>query len=390
MSTRLALIRYLARDIYLDPNEDDLGFSRHPGLWDELRTTPEGRRRSISRGELQCQGCVSIGRASPWVHLREQRDGSRQIVHHGSAEGPCHEPESDEHKAWKERVAADAQRAGYSVVVEATAARRAPTSDVVVHGDGLDLGWRIQLSRLRRATVVRHAGLARRDGLTPSWLTTDGRSPLVDRVPWTLANDMPWQTVLRDRSLRVAGGVYRLRYPLCKDLGGVCPDPVPGRLTVDCGKRHSHWEAVRLLVEELVGATAGGVYVPMAIPTPDGGVVRRWVPASDRERYAHAIKKPCTEETLSPAFPGRVPHPRTPDRENWNDSPLHTPGQDRRTAPRRGSTPLCEPRLPVHTISAQSATTTALLTQDGCLHGCAGPARLYLGGWRCPAHAPRS
>lgn len=416
MPPKLARVRYIAKNVYLDPNRADLGIPDE--LWNELRS------QTIHRGMLECQRCVEVGRESPWVYVKFQ-NGRRQIAHHGSSQGPCYAPESDEHKAWKERIATDAERAGYTATIESAGKNRGRITDVLVHGDDdRRVGWEVQLSSTSvhsRRGVRQRAATAYHDGITPSWLTTNDRSPLINQVPWTLANEMPWQQILEDRYLRVAGGVYRFRYLPCQEIPGICPDPLAGRIVVDCGGKHGYWESVALLADDFVAKTAAGLYIPLAIPAIGGKeVVRRWASVEDRDRYKddllsrNGLEWPCSEEELPPHL--RLDAPRTSKtdgRGNQNDSPLHrTNGRHETKKPRKRqkarlvSSPLKEAPIPVVTLASDATpdphpngvdtewAETALDEPCQLWFGSqerycgAIPTRLFLVGRRCYDHNP--
>jgi hypothetical protein len=371
MADRLALLYYPARGIYLDPNEPGLGVTAD--ILNELRYRPDGTRKPIKAGTLLCQRCIQIGRENTSVHLRDIGDGRLRPAHHGSADGPCTEPESEEHKAWKDRIATTLQRAGYTADVEYANRSRGIRTDVVAYGDdGRRIGWEVQLSAIAAATVTRRTNRAISAGLIPSWMTTDTSAssktrPLVNRVPWSMATDITAAQIANGAASWVHGSIRTLRERRCKELPGLCPHSVRGAYTYDCGKWHVLWEQETLYVDDFVGKTAAGLYIPIAIPSVDAtSVARWWVRPEDRDRYA-TPDRPCTEDALPEHL--KVPRPRQ-SQGDPEDSRLHAPGRTpdkprRATGRASAAEPVFNPVVPIDTLDAP--TTADAITAASVL-----------------------
>lgn len=331
MAQELALIRWTDTGIVLDPNHDDFGVP----TWviHALRGAPGEPRRSIKAGVLECQRCVEINRPSTSVYLR--RRGQRLIVaHHKSDAGPCYKPESPEHLALKERVASCAQNHGFGVLVEASTADRRGRADVEVIGpSGLHIGHEVQISAVTTSVLARRNNIALRDGRVPSWLTTNKSAHsatrnLIDRVPWAMSNRLQPEQIKKGRPIRVMAGLSRLQFIRCVDLPGMCPDNPQTRF---CSGFHTQWDNVAVAVEDFVGYTASGLYIPVALPTDRSQTLRRWVTPVDRDLFVQATGHPLIEDRPAPlrGEPAR-------GQRSW-DSRLHQGEKEDRTRRRRSA-----------------------------------------------------
>lgn len=426
MARELARVRWVGTSVVLNPNLDDFGVSRQ--VIHALRGAPGERPRSIKAGVLECQRCVELNRSSPWMHLRTVR-GRLIVAHHASGEGPCYLPEGPEHLAWKERIATDAEKAGFSAVMESSSKDRSSRADVLITcADGTELAWEVQMSPIQARQVLRRSHNAVRQGRLPSWLTTDRRagSPtraLINRAPWSMVTQIVPEQIRAGRAARVLGGLRNFAWRRCIELSGRCPlsTGVNG-WSYDCGDWHGVWDKVTVPVEDFVGKTAAGLYVPIAIPGADGaGVMRMWVRPQDHDAYAEQHGRRFTEQDLPEELRIRLPaRKRSPSlrRGRSKDSDLHTSRSATTARSRRGSacTPVGqveaylaeEVRLPVLTVlrpplkTPEPAVTDPVAAwfeaavAEPCRHfigeqarSCeTSPTRLYARGRRCFEHAP--
>lgn len=293
MPRELALIHWPEQNIVLDPNLDDFGVPT--GVIQTLRSRP------ISKGTLACTACLKNTKRStnPWVHLRQH--GDRLIVAHHASQNrrdPC-EAESPEHEALKDRIAECAERHGFQALLEQSTADRRGRADVEVIGpSGVRIGHEVQLSAITGTALSRRTNTALRDGRVPSWLTTDrsvhsDTRNLIDRVPWAMSNRLHEELIRKGRLVRVSAGLSRLQMTPCRYLPGWCPD-TPGVL--DCSRWHTRWDNVEVPIEDFVGFTAAGEYLPVCLPTQYRQVRRRWVTDDDRELYVHATGRELEPE----------------------------------------------------------------------------------------------
>jgi hypothetical protein len=285
--------------IYLNLSEPDLGHPQYPGLWDAMRSDT---RQPTERG-LLCPQCLESSPHCPEAMvLVEKRDGRRFARHHNTNIAD-HDTtnESDQHKAFKERIATAAERGGYTAEVEDRAEDGRRRTDVLVKGDQeLVIGWEVQLSYASLASVKKRTQIAQDAGITPSWMVLDDTREFVNKVPWTLTNDMSWKDISKGRRLPIRGGVRLLEFYTC-DWGTSldCPVKKNGR----CFERHPAWRAIEgkgafefFQLDDLVQRTAAGEYVSVVVP----GQHRKnrwWVRTADRDRFLDAGGKLLGEQS---------------------------------------------------------------------------------------------
>ncbi|CAL9618822.1 hypothetical protein SUDANB121_05818 [Nocardiopsis dassonvillei] len=433
MADELALVLWVAAGLEIDPNLDDFGLA--PQDLRALLYTAPGKRRSYRKGDLLCTRCLETPRrqdaASMYVRQKRNREGFWEVAHHASKKDPCHAVESDEHKAWKDRIATDASKAGLFADYESSTKDRKGRTDVIVVGpDGRRISWEVQIARTSKGNITRRTNTAYRDGRTPSWLTTvlsakSKTRELIHKVPWSMANQMLPEQILHGRAAWVSDGISTYRWKWCRNIPGPCPDP--GRLTLDCGKEHGIWERSPTRLEEFVESSAGGLLVPLAIPSADmRSVSRIWATPDDHDEYAHAQRRRFTESDL----PERLrihttPATRTDKGYQSHDSVLHQP-EKTRPRPSGGSRTFRDgaahtrertPVIPVVTrdrpFTKPEPETTPTVSDEiaswiaeampgqehlPCGHHLAIkgapcgaiPTRAYIGGRRCWYHAPRA
>jgi hypothetical protein len=80
------------------------------------------------------------------VDVLASRRGLFHAVHHNANLGDHSVPESDTHKALKERMVAAAEEAGLSAVAESRASHGRRRTDVVITGGSQDLACEAQIS----------------------------------------------------------------------------------------------------------------------------------------------------------------------------------------------------------------------------------------------------
>ncbi|MEC3895427.1 hypothetical protein [Nocardiopsis sp. LDBS1602] len=424
MTDELAPVLWVAAGLEIDPNLDDFGLAP-----DQLRTflyVSPGKRRSYSKGDLLCTRCLKIpvrrDKASMYVRSKRLRDGFWEVAHHSSEEGSCDSVESDERKAWRDRIATNASDAGLSADYGVGAKGRA---DVVVLGpEGRQINWQIQIAQPGRGAITKRTNTVYRNGHTPSWLTTDYSAKsqtreLINKVPWSMANKMLPEQLLHGRAAWVSDGISAYRWEWCRNIPGRCP--VPGPLTLDCGKEHGIWERSPTRLEEFIENSAGGLLVPIAIPSANMRTVSRlWVTPDHYEEYAHAQGRPFTEADLPPHLRAlTTPTHRINKGYESHDSILHQPQKRRSRSTGGARTPRAPghdtPTIPIPTRERPPTTTeppndTALPPEiaawiadsmpgqehEPCHHYLreqdrlcgATPTRAYISGRRCWKHTP--
>lgn len=283
--------------IYLNLSEPDLGQPEHPFLWEVMRADD---RPPLERG-LLCPQCLQSRPHCPEAMvLVEMPDGRRFARHHNpSIADHASSNESDKHKAFKERIATAAERSGYTAEVEDRAEDGGRRTDVLVRGDReLAIGWEVQLSYASLDSVRKRTRIAQDAGITPSWMVLDDTQDFVNKVPWTLTNDMSWKQISEGRRLPIRGGVRLLSF---RDCDWNNPQPCPVKKVGRCGKLHPAWDSIgntydRFQLDDLVRLTAAGEYVSVVVPG-ERLKNRWWVRIADRDRFLNAGGKLLGERT---------------------------------------------------------------------------------------------
>jgi len=365
MTDALAPVLWVAARLELDPNLDDFGLTP-----EQLRTllyTAPGKRRTYAKGYLLCTRCRAIpqrhDKASMYVRQQRGREGFWEVAHHSSEDRSCDPADNDERKAWRDRIATNASTAGLSADYGSSTRGRA---DVAVLGpDGRQINWQIQVTQPGKGAITKRTNLVYRDGHTPSWLTTDYSAKsktreLIHKVPWSMANQMLPEQILHGRAAWVSDGISTYRWEWCRNIPGPCT--TPGPLTLDCGKEHGIWERRPTRLEEFIEHSAGGLLVPIAIPSDDERTVARlWATPDHHAEYAHTQGRPFTEADLPPHL-RTLTTPATRHTEGYenHDSILHQPRRRLRVtggartprAPGQGA-----PKIPVPTRDRPPTTT---------------------------------
>jgi hypothetical protein len=276
---------------------------------------------------LRCVDPVHPPDAPPWLYLRENSDGRRE-ARHINADAEHHSSgESDEHKALKERIARAATDAGFQAEVEQRPAHRRRRTDVLVHGDGVKLGFEPQLSQITARTVRRRSKVASDDGITPAWMVDSLNSKAIDQAPWARVDRKIWHEYLSDTELPIRGGIRGLRIEQCARMGTVCPDRRVGRR---CTGWHGSWsdplQATRF--DDLVVRAAARDLIPVRVQISFARVAWFWVTSTDLAKVEPSDTSPATMSAFGATIPmprnpqpleyycnysdGDSPHPRTP------------------------------------------------------------------------------
>ncbi|MEU0082011.1 hypothetical protein ABZY58_29265 [Micromonospora tulbaghiae] len=364
---------YVPLGIELDLTRDDLGHPNRPDLWDRIYRQP------YRDGVLQCLTCREASPDCPeWMFLRV-RNGRREAVHHTTGLREHGAPESDAHKALKERIATAATTAGFEAIVEDSPRHRKRRTDVVVHG-AVTLGCEAQLSYATAASVRKRTLIAVADGITPLWTTTDRKAQLIDQAPWARIDQMPWHQYTTD-PLPVRGGVRSLVREQCHRLGTVCPDKKAGRR---CSGWHGRWDVRQIPFDDLIARGAAGELVPYADRRGKRVAHWFWVPAADVVEVTDEDESQPEDQVADAEM---QPHQRTFERicRYLEESDFRSTSTVRDVGEQLFAT-LANP--PAQQLLAPPPISIA---QPGvCTRGpgCTEKARLYPGGWGCDAHKP--
>lgn len=292
----------------------DLGHPQYPGLWEEIY-----RAKPFNPELLRCTW-TSNGAKCPEAMYVQVRDGVRVAVHREKniAAHPESAPESDAHKALKERVARSAERAGFGAEVEDAAPDRARVTDVLVTGSGgRRIGWEIRLSGIAPRRVVERSNLAHHDGITPLWAVDKHNAAPINRAPWARMDEITDWRLAADRAMFVRGGVRSLRMRPCEPAYFErCPAETtpPQRF---CDQKHPRLEPKEIRLEDLVAGSACGQYVPLFVAAKKKSVGGwfMWLTAPEKADYlqgqpeAQPYAPPAAGDELSGTLLERAPRP---------------------------------------------------------------------------------
>lgn len=325
------LVWHVTLGIQLNLERADLGPHGIPNLWDTLyqQDREYGHRKvPVEERGLQCAGICRDEGVVAWMYLRKGPGGQRIAVHQHKEDEARHAKvnESDEHKAYKERIVRVATQAGHTAAPEV----RAPgmRTDALVEGaDGLRIGWEVQLSTAGRegpSSVRARARRAVQHGITPVWHTD--RRNYADRndAHWTRSDSLPPEVIAKNRDLRVVSGYRVLEFFRC-DASAVlrCPDEAGYRR---CGRMHAVPKPRDIMFDDLVRGTAAGEVAPLDYRVRSR-TYRFWVPATHRDRYLDVSGSPAD----NPSEPEPVGFAST-------DGPTCRPGTSHRATPVRIAT----------------------------------------------------
>lgn len=277
-------VHVVALGIDLDLEKPDLGHPSMPGLWDRLYAQGHGVR--VEDRGLQCAGICRDEGVIAWMHLRQRANGRREAVHqHAEDEARHVTHESDEHKAYKERIVRVATEAGHQADTEVRAPGGRIVTDALVSGAyGLRIGWEVQLSSAAASgprSVRERARKAIARGITPAWHTDRSDYSRRSDTAWTRSDKLPAEVIAKNGDLRVVSGFRVMDFWRC-DVRALYPCPVNGWRR--CGNAHATPKPRDVLFDDLVRRTAAGLVVPLEYR--DGSRTHRfWVPAEDKVRY---------------------------------------------------------------------------------------------------------
>ncbi|AGL15179.1 hypothetical protein L083_1669 [Actinoplanes sp. N902-109] len=211
------------------------------------------------------------------MYLKQSASGQRHAAHLRPGESQW-APESDEHKALKERIARAATAAGFEATIEARAPHGRRRTDVLVHGSDVMLGCEPQLSPISLSSVRRRSEISYDDGITPLWTTNDRTATVIDQAPWARIDRMPWRDYLNpDSQMPVRGGVRSLTSIRCTP-GTSCNDR---KLGVSCTGWNHQFEPVELPgFDDLIVRAAAAELKPLKQPLSRGSVYF-WATATD-------------------------------------------------------------------------------------------------------------
>jgi len=322
---------------------EDLGHPEIPDLWEHVYREQKifaARRIPVEKRGLQCAGICRDQGVIAWMHLRQRANGRREAVHQRAEDEARHQAaETDEHKAYKERIVRVAVEAGFTADTEVTA--RGIRTDALVEADGRRVGWEVQLSTAEHdgpRSVRARAQRAVRNGITPAWHTD--RRDYADRrdTQWTRSDRLPAEVIAKNGDLRVVSGYRVLDFFRCDVTADLpCPDSAVYRR---CGKLHAVPKPRDILFDDMVRGTAGGEVVPLEYRLKTR-VHRFWVPSDDRDRYLDLLEGRSGNDNAGDGL-GEEPEP--PGGASLN-GPTCRPWEQQNRGPAPTQSPTASPAL---------------------------------------------
>ncbi|MFI6066996.1 hypothetical protein ACIA47_17310 [Micromonospora sp. NPDC051227] len=241
-------VLYLPAMVELQPRLPLWGHPGQPGLRERVATD---RPHGISGQKLLCLLCMhsrarkGLIPAPVWMTLVEGPYGAIFRHEDGRSPHPEHEPESDTHKALKERKARTWQSVGGTVEVEVWRPRAHRRPDVVAAGPVLTVAGEVQHSVATRQTIQSRQKALRKAGDRVVWTTDRGAGDI------TFLHPVPHLSVpalsdhrlyLSETRLEIGAGAITFETQRCgwADLWtGTSRCPVTRR-TVPCGSLHQY------------------------------------------------------------------------------------------------------------------------------------------------------
>ncbi|CAL9512238.1 hypothetical protein [Streptomyces althioticus] len=327
-------------------------------------------RLSTRRKLVKCAWCWDEDQVTHWMRTYSRANGTR-VVSHQPGEGtdhPYRALESDEHKAYCDRVERVGTAEGYGARRESVAPDGRTRSDVLLVGDR-EVAYEMQHSPFKQgygATErTRRALAAKRDAV--AWHTDSPTIANSAKVAMLRSNQAKLPQIENPNyQLRILGGFRKAMAWKCTARDGHrCPD----RRFTGCGKDHYGTEPGAITLDDFIRQAPAGLVVPVR-PMDRLGY---WISARDYEIYRE--HHPGAGD--GPALP-RVPSASR--REGYGHSRLSA-AEDH------------EPLIPVqltHSSGGRSGPVVARPVPGVCeiRSDCTGRVRPYACGWRCDGHRP--
>jgi hypothetical protein len=322
-------------------------------------------RNSTRRQLVKCAWCWEDDHVTHWMKTYNRADGTRVVSHQPgeSADHPYQALESEEHKAYCDRVERVGTEEGYEATREARAADGRTRSDVLLLGSRY-IAYEMQHSPFKTgygATERTRRSLnAKRDAV--AWHTDSNIIAGNARVAMLRSNPARRPQIENPRyELRILGGFRKVVTWQCTAREGYrCPD---GRYT-GCGRIHMDAQPTGITLDDFIRQAPAGQVLPV-LPLERRGF---WTSAEDYRRWTEYHGAP---DQLNGASAQVRAH-----------APQEGSGHSRTTAAKNHLLAVPQQR--------SSGSAPRARTCDAGSTPCGQPARLYAAGWRCEAHRPSS
>ncbi|MEU3664500.1 hypothetical protein AB0E77_32920 [Streptomyces sp. NPDC032940] len=239
-------------------------------------------RNSTRRQLVKCAWCWDDDHVTHWMRTYTRADGSRVVSHQPGEAGdhPYQALESDEHKAYCDRVERVGTDEGFRTTREARAADGRTRSDVLLFGSR-HVAYEMQHSPFKQgygATErTRRSLAAKRDAV--AWHTDSSIIAGAARVAMLRSNQARRPQIENPRyELRVLGGFRKVIVWECTARDGYrCPD---GRFA-GCGRTHIDTQPTDITLDDFIRQAPAGSVLPV-LPLDRRGF---WTSANDYRRW---------------------------------------------------------------------------------------------------------
>ncbi|MFD4583194.1 hypothetical protein [Streptomyces sp. NPDC058434] len=322
-------------------------------------------RNSTHRRLVKCAWCWDEDRVTHWMKTYSRNNGVRVVSHQPgeSTDHPYQALESDEHKAYCDRVERVGVAEGFQARREARADDGRTRSDVLLVG-ARHVSYEMQHSPFKQgygaAERTRRSLAAKRDAV--AWHTDSSSIADHARIAMLRSNPARLPQIENPRyQLRILGGFRRVLVWDCTVREGFrCPKG----LRAGCGATHVESQPGGITLDDFIRQAPAGLLLPVR-PLDRLGF---WTTAHDHQIW-------MTHFGVASGRGSKVTTPRS-------QSQRPSEGHSRRTAAEDHA-----PVLPSQRTNGPPAPKTAKSCEAGAVR-CGEPARFYACGWRCETHRP--
>ncbi|MFJ6717482.1 hypothetical protein [Streptomyces sp. NPDC091259] len=323
-------------------------------------------RDSTRRRLVKCAWCWDEDRVTHWMKTYSRNNGARVISHQPgeSADHPYLALESDEHKAYCDRVERVGVAEGFHARREDRADDGRTRSDVLLIG-ARHVSYEMQHSPFKQgygATErTRRSLAAKRDAV--AWHTDSPSIADGARIAMLRSNPARRPQIENPRyQLRILGGFRKVRVWDCTASEGFrCPEG----LRAGCGTTHVESEPSGITLDDFIRQAPAGLVLPVR-PLDRLGF---WTTIQDHQTWMDHFGEPS--------------RPRGTVVQSRRQSQQPADGHSRRSAAKDHA-----PVLPRQRTNRPSTAQAAKSCEAGSA-ACGEPARLYPGGWLCETHRPQ-
>jgi hypothetical protein len=391
-------VYYLPDRIELQPREPHWGHPTRPGMRERVVAD---RPHGINGRKLLCLLCMRIQAENNLerkpVWLTFVNNPRKPFFRHEGNQSPHaeHIPESDTHKALKERKARTLDDAGaLSVDVEVWRPRARRRPDIVAVGPTLTLAGEVQHSKASTQIIRNRQKALTKAGDRVVWTTDHDADDIgfLHSVPHLAIQDLnDFRLYLREDRLEINAGAITFEEQRCgwSDIwnGNTNRCPVTGK-AIPCGRLHLYPTFNPKTYIRQAAATAARFPCGPRLHLDhmlEGILHGGWLPYRNRNRILWIPSD--VHDDVTDERGGSVE-----DAESGND-PRRNKAARRACEQRVGVDRLGRDEVTVAPVAVQPPRGVSAPQRGVCGSGvvpCGQPARFYPAGWRCDEHAPSS